>query len=112
MTSATCISGAVALQTALFMLRNGDLDVAIVGGVDAPLVDSLLDQFAAAGVLASASDKSALRPFDKNRSGTAVGEGAAFVIVETEAHAHSREAKIRGIIHASPPVANLSSAPA
>jgi 3-oxoacyl-[acyl-carrier-protein] synthase II len=100
MTSATCISGAVALQTALFMLRAGELDVAIVGGVDAPLVDNLLEQFAAAGVLASANDESALRPFDKNRSGTAAGEGAAFVIVETAEHAHSRNAKIRGIIHA------------
>jgi 3-oxoacyl-[acyl-carrier-protein] synthase II len=100
MTSATCISGAVALQTALFMLRTGELDVAIVGGVDAPLVDNLLEQFAAAGVLASVNDESALRPFDKNRTGTAVGEGAAFVIVETEEHAHSRRAKIRGVIHA------------
>jgi 3-oxoacyl-[acyl-carrier-protein] synthase II len=100
MTSATCISGAVALQTALFMLDNGDLDVAIVGAVDAPLVENLLEQFAAAGVLASASDASALRPFDKNRNGTAVGEGAAFVIVENEEHARARGAKIRGIIHA------------
>jgi 3-oxoacyl-[acyl-carrier-protein] synthase II len=81
------------------MLRTGELDVAIVGGVDAPLVSNLLEQFAAAGVLASANDKSALRPFDKNRSGTAVGEGAAFVIVEAEEQAHSRDAKVRGIIH-------------
>lgn len=100
MTSATCISGAAALQTALLMLRSGDLDVAIVGGVDAPLVDNLLEQFAAAGVLASANDENALRPFDSNRSGTAVGEGAAFVIVETEEHAHSRQSKILGVIHA------------
>lgn len=100
MVSATCISGAVALQTALLMLRSGDLDVAVVGGVDAPLVENLLEQFAAAGVLASANDEKALRPFDQNRSGTAVGEGAAFVIVETAGHAHARQAKIRGVIHA------------
>jgi 3-oxoacyl-[acyl-carrier-protein] synthase II len=99
MTSATCISAAVALQTALLMLRNRDLDVAIVGGVDAPLVDQLLEQFAAAGVLAKAHDENALRPFDTHRSGTAVGEGAAFVIVETEEHALCRNAKIRGRIH-------------
>jgi 3-oxoacyl-[acyl-carrier-protein] synthase II len=99
MTSATCISGAVALHTALLMLRAGELDVAIVGGVDAPLISNLLEQFAAAGVLARANNESALRPFDKDRSGTVVGEGAAFVIVEAEEHAHSREAKVRGVIH-------------
>jgi 3-oxoacyl-[acyl-carrier-protein] synthase II len=99
MTSATCTSGAVALQTALLMLRGGELDVAIVGGVDAPLVENLLEQFAAAGVLASVTDETALRPFDENRNGTAVGEGAAFVIVETEEHARERNAKIRAVIH-------------
>ena len=95
MASATCVSGAVALQSALFLLRSGELDVAIVGGVDAPLVDNLLEQFSVAGVLGSA-----LRPFDKTRNGTVVGEGAAFVIAETEAHAKQRAARVRGVIHA------------
>ncbi|MGI9114804.1 MAG: beta-ketoacyl synthase N-terminal-like domain-containing protein [Chthoniobacterales bacterium] len=100
MTSDTCISGAVALQTACLQLQSHQLDVAVVGGVDAPLVDPLLEQFAAGGVLASLTDREALRPFDQNRTGTVIGEGAAFVVVETETHARERGAHIRGVIHA------------
>ena len=98
MTSATCISAAVAVQFALYMLRNDELDVAIVGGVDAPLVDNLLEQFAAAGVVAQHADASALRPFDKERTGTAVGEGAAFIILERTADSRARGAKVHTAI--------------
>ncbi len=98
MLSATCVSGALALQHALFMLRAGEVDVALVGGVDAPLVDSLIEEFAAAGVLAEGADS--LRPFDKDRTGTVLGEGAAFVVLEMEKGAVSRGAEIHGEIHA------------
>lgn len=102
MTSATCISSAVALKTAMQLIQSGELDVALVGGVDATLLDSLLEQFAATGVLSSETGPNALRPFGRDRSGTVLGEGAAFVVLESEASALRRRATIRGrILHVS-----------
>ena len=96
MVSATCISGAVAIKTALQMIDSGDLDAVLVGGVDAPLVDSLLEQFAATKVLSRESGPEALQPFGKHRSGTVLGEGAAFLVLESETSAQRRGAVIRG----------------
>jgi len=99
MTSATCISSAVALKAAMQMLDSGELDAVLVGGVDAPLVGSLFEQFAATKVLAAETGPEALRPFGRNRGGTVLGEGAAFVALETEASALKRGASIHGFIH-------------
>jgi 3-oxoacyl-(acyl-carrier-protein) synthase len=69
--------------------------------VDAPLTESLLEQYRAAGVLSSDQDPSmALRPFDRHRSGTVLGEGAAVVILESEKLALQRHAPIAGKLHA------------
>jgi 3-oxoacyl-[acyl-carrier-protein] synthase II len=90
-TSATCTSGAAAIYTARQMLRSGDYDIVIAGGADAPLVDSILDRMLATGTLVTADGYGdALRPFDVNRSGTALGDGAAFLVLETAASAAGR----------------------
>jgi 3-oxoacyl-(acyl-carrier-protein) synthase len=95
MVSATCASGAAALQTAVYQLRADLVDVVVVGAVDAPLVDSLLKQFTLSGVLAL-GEPAELRPFDRGRSGTVLGEGAAFVVLEKETFAQARGAAILG----------------
>ena len=98
MTSATCISGAVALKSALQMIQVGELDIVLVGGVDAPLTNSLLEQFWATTILSPENNSTALQPFGRERQGTVLGEGSAFLVVETEDFARRRGAPIRGFI--------------
>ncbi len=97
MASATCISGAVAAHTGLQMLREDELDAVLVGAVDAPLVDSFLEEMAATGVL-STGDSGQLRPFDQERTGTVLGEGAAFLVLEAEKFARGRAAHAHGVL--------------
>lgn len=89
--SSTCTSGAMALHLAEQMIRLGELDVAVVGGVEAPLVDFIFEQYLAAGVL---SKNNRLSPFDSERTGTILGEGAAFIILESKKFANQRNASI------------------
>jgi 3-oxoacyl-[acyl-carrier-protein] synthase II len=95
--SATCTSGATAIATAQQFLRAGELDLVLAGGVDAPLIDSITHRMAATGVLASAArSHDALRPFDADRAGTVLGEGAAFLVLETADSARRRKVRSRG----------------
>jgi 3-oxoacyl-[acyl-carrier-protein] synthase II len=94
MSSATCVSGAVALKNAMHMIQLGELDAALVGGVEAPLVDSLLEEFRATGVLSSGD----LRPFGLDRDGTLLGEGAAFLVIESASSAQRRRATVHGVV--------------
>ncbi|MBX9577886.1 MAG: beta-ketoacyl-[acyl-carrier-protein] synthase family protein [Chthoniobacterales bacterium] len=99
--ASTCTSGATALAMGQQLLQSGVLDLVLVGGVDAPLTESLLEQYRAAGVLAEQQDPSmALRPFDRKRSGTVLGEGAVVVMLESEKLALKRTAPIIGKLHA------------
>lgn len=99
--ASTCTSGATALAMGQQLIQAGVLDVVLVGGVDAPLTDSLLEQYHATGVLATHQDPSlALKPFDRDRSGTVLGEGSAVVILESEALALRRRAPILGRLRA------------
>jgi 3-oxoacyl-[acyl-carrier-protein] synthase II len=95
--SATCTSGASAIYTGLQLLRGGDLDVVVAGGLDAPLIDSIVHRLAAAGVLSSSGHcRDALRPFDASRDGTVLGEGAAFLVLETGDSARRRQIRVHG----------------
>ncbi len=99
--ASTCTSGATALAMGQQLLQSGALDLVLVGGVDAPLTESLLEQYHAAGVLAECQNPSmALRPFDRDRSGTVLGEGAVVVMLESEKFALQRNAPIVGKLHA------------
>ena len=97
MVSSTCTSGAMALHFAKQMIHSGELDAVVVGGVDAPLVDFILEQYLAADVLAK---NGRLAPFDRERSGTILGEGAAFVILESKKFAEQRNAPIHAEMRA------------
>ena len=98
MVSATCTSGAVAAHSGFQMLRSGALDIVLVGGVDAPLVDGLLEQMAVTGVLARGVGPGLLRPFAPDRDGTLLGEGAAFLVLESEASAFHRAVSSYGAL--------------
>jgi 3-oxoacyl-(acyl-carrier-protein) synthase len=96
--SSACASSASAIATAAQLLVSGAADVALAGGAEAPLHPVVIAQLAAAGVLASGAEPAqACRPFDSKRSGTVLGEGAAFLVLET---AHSARQRSR-IAHAS-----------
>jgi 3-oxoacyl-[acyl-carrier-protein] synthase II len=92
-TSVACASANVALGAALDLVESGRADVVIAGGVDA-LHDFVVSGFATL----KAADPEPCRPFDKSRRGLNLGEGAAFLVVESEAHARGRGAKIRAFL--------------
>lgn len=98
--SATCASGGAAAYTGMQMLRSGEFDAVLVGCVDAPLIDSILEQLAVTGVLSSRCGNDALRPFDLHRDGTVLGEGAAFMLLESSDFALRRGAPVQGLLQA------------
>jgi 3-oxoacyl-[acyl-carrier-protein] synthase II len=96
-----CASGTMALGDAYRLLRDGEADVVLAGGVDRVL--STRDGWAFMGfdILNTMSTRNhdperAARPFDADRDGFVMGDGAGIVVLETEAHARSRDARIRG----------------
>ncbi len=93
--SATCASGAVAIALAAQQILLGTVDVAIAGGTEAPLNPLVIAQLHAAGVLGSDADpRRTCKPFDGARNGIVLGEGAGFVILESQASAQRRGAKV------------------
>lgn len=89
--STACASGTDAIGIAARKIMSGAADAVIAGGVDV-LSDFAILGFNALQVLTEEK----VRPFDKNRSGLALGEGAAFLVIESEKHASLRGAKIYG----------------
>jgi 3-oxoacyl-[acyl-carrier-protein] synthase II len=93
--SATCASAGHAIALAAQQLILGTADAVLAGGAEATLQDCLIRQLVATGVLGSHADpRLACRPFDVTRNGIVVGEGAAFLTLETLAKAQRRGAKI------------------
>lgn len=93
--SATCASGAHAIINAAQHILCGEADVMLAGGTDAPLHPAVIEQMAATGVLGSHENPAlACRPFDRDRNGTVLGEGAAFVVLEELTHARRRGVQI------------------
>jgi 3-oxoacyl-[acyl-carrier-protein] synthase II len=97
--STACSSSAVSIGEAWLRLRNGDLDVAIAGGAEAPLSFGALKAWEALHTLASEDPNDAstsCKPFSRNRSGMVLGEGAAIVVLEDWERAIKRGATIHG----------------
>ncbi len=95
--SSACATANNAIGEALRHLRYGDADVIICGGSEAAITQLGLSGFSQAGALAESyndNPEKASRPFDKNREGFLMGEGAGIVVLETEQHAKARGAKI------------------
>jgi nodulation protein E len=89
-TSSACSSSNHAIATALWLLRSGVMDAALVGGTEAPLVYGILKSWEALRVVAPDT----CRPFDKNRKGLILAEGAGVVVMERASHARARGAPI------------------
>ncbi len=95
-TVSACASGAHAIGEAFQQIRRGDLDAAIAGGAEAAVTPMSLAGFCALKALSTRNDEPerASRPFDRDRDGFVLGEGAGVVILESEAHARARGATI------------------
>ncbi len=91
--STACASGTDAIGVAARKIAAGEAEVMLGGGVD------VLSDFALSGFHAlQALTNEKVKPFDKNRSGLALGEGAAFLVLESEDRAKRRRAKVYGKI--------------
>ncbi|CAM4084244.1 beta-ketoacyl synthase N-terminal-like domain-containing protein [Nocardia ninae] len=89
-------AGGQAIGAALRMLQEGDAQVMLAGGVSPRLNLSALQRFLYLGVVAETADPAAgsCKPFDRDRTGTVPGEGAAVLVLETLTHARDRGAHI------------------
>jgi 3-oxoacyl-[acyl-carrier-protein] synthase II len=97
--STACSSSAVSIGEAWLRLRNGELDVAIAGGAEAPLSFGALKAWEALHTLASEDPTDAstsCKPFSRNRSGMVLGEGATIMVLEDWERAIERGATIHG----------------
>jgi 3-oxoacyl-[acyl-carrier-protein] synthase II len=93
--SSACASGGDGIGMAWMMLRAGMADVVIAGGADATIVPVGVGAFDRATAISRNPDHSSNpKPFDRNRDGLVMGEGAACLVLETESHAKKRRANI------------------
>ena len=92
-----CAAGVDAVGHAFRSLRAGDLDAVLAGGSEAIITSVAVGGFEQARAT-STLDSNAPRPFDRDRDGLVVGEGAAALVLETLPHARARGAPILGEI--------------
>ena len=96
--NSACASATDAIGLALRVLQSGTADIMVAGGTEASIRDLPLAGFSKIRALCNTADppQSASRPFDKDRNGFIMGEGAGILVLETEEHAKSRGATILG----------------
>jgi 3-oxoacyl-[acyl-carrier-protein] synthase II len=95
-TVSACASGAHAIGESLRLLRAGDADVMICGGTESTITPMAIAGFCSARALSTRNDdpQRASRPFDNDRDGFVIAEGAGLLVLETEEHARRREAPV------------------
>jgi len=94
-----CSSGADALGQAYLAVKEGRLDAVLVGGAESAMNELAIQGFHQMQALSESRDpKRASIPFDRDRDGFVMGEGAAFLVIESEAHAKRRGARPLGQI--------------
>jgi 3-oxoacyl-[acyl-carrier-protein] synthase II len=93
-----CASGTEAMNVGLELIRAGKADVVMVGGAEAAIHPMPLAAFAAMQALSKRNDdpEHASRPYDIDRDGFVMGEGAGALVLEAEEHALARRARIYG----------------
>lgn len=91
-----CASGAEAIGYGLEMIRSGRADIVVAGGTEATIHPMPIAAFAASRTLSTRNDDpaAASRPYDVDRDGFVIGEGAGIVVLESAEHAAARGAKI------------------
>jgi 3-oxoacyl-[acyl-carrier-protein] synthase II len=95
-TVTACASGANAIGDAFRIIRCGDADVMIAGGAEAPVTPLAVGGFTSMKALSTRNDDPgrASRPFDADRDGFVIGEGAGIVVLEELEHARARGARV------------------
>lgn len=94
--ASACASGAEGLATGLEMIRSGRADVVVAGGAEACIHPITVAGFAQSRTLSTRNDdpEGASRPFDTDRDGFVMGEGAGVVVLESAEHARARGARV------------------
>ncbi len=94
-----CASGAEAISYAARMIQTGRADVVVAGGTEAVICGITMAGFAAMRALSTRNDDpaAASRPYDTDRDGFVMGEGAGVVVLESREHAQARGATIHGV---------------
>ncbi|WP_262386724.1 beta-ketoacyl-[acyl-carrier-protein] synthase family protein [Streptomyces sp. TRM49041] len=95
-----CASGATAIGMARDLLRAGSCDIAVAGGTDSVLGRTAAAGFGRLGALSSRTHDpaGASRPFDAERDGFVLGEGAGVLVLERLADARARRARVRAVL--------------
>lgn len=99
-TTSACASSNNAIGDSYRLLQRGQADIMVTGGTEAPITPMAIAGFCAMKAMSTRNDQpeKASRPFDAERDGFVIGEGAGFLILETLDHAMIRGAKIYGEI--------------
>lgn len=94
--SSGCSTGLEVVNWGYRMIKQGEVDVAIVGSADTPIFPFIMSALCALGILSQRNDEpeKASRPYDKNRDGMVLSEGAASIVLEELNHALQRRADI------------------
>src|SRR5215207_5074354 len=94
--ASACASGADGIGTAMLMLKAGMIDAALAGGAETTICTTGVAAFDRVGAMSRRNEDYSMapQPFDKNRDGLVMGEGAAVLVLETESHAKARGANI------------------
>jgi beta-ketoacyl-acyl-carrier-protein synthase II len=94
--ASACASGADGIGTAFLMLKAGMIDVAVTGGAEMTVCSVGVAAFDRVGAMSRRNDDYSMtpQPFDRNRDGLVMGEGAGVLIMERESHAKARGANI------------------
>ena len=95
---AACVSATQAIGKSMRMIRRGETDVMLCGGAHSCIHEFGVTGFSRLSALSQRNDtpQAASRPFDRDRDGFVIGEGAAVLVAEEYEHARSRGAKIYG----------------
>ena len=94
--ASACASGSDGIGTALMMLRTGMIDAALAGAAESTITSTGVAAFDRVGAMSRRNDDYSMtpQPFDKNRDGLVMGEGAAVLVLERESSAKARGATI------------------